>query len=277
DKISYVLVKTNMRIGVYEYNDKIKSVRFTEYVPKILNLDSNMTERLSSDYNRFTEYIDKLCQNPVPEEKDVYLLKGEKDSYIKMEIVKNGSDTMGIIIDVTDDILKRRQIEKQRDIDLLTGLYNRRGLESNLSELFKHPKKLGYGALIMIDADGLKEINDKYGHENGDIYLKKLAEAICSLCSAGNGIASRQGGDEFVLFIYNYINENELLDAIDTLKYIQNNTDVMLNDERSVPLRFSFGYSLTEGQSDYPLLMKDADKRMYANKKERKKYASNHF
>lgn len=62
----------------------------------------------------------------------------------------------------------------ERDIDSLTGLYNRRGLDIQLSKLFEEPEKLGYCAMVMVDADGLKIINDTYGHEKGDIYLKKL-------------------------------------------------------------------------------------------------------
>lgn len=273
DKISYILNKTNLNIGVYEYNENMKHVRFTEYIPKILSIDTEMAKRFASDYKLFKDHLDRLRNNPVDDEDGVFFLEGDTNHYIKIEEILRGSDTLGIVMDVTDEIVKLKKTEAERDIDLLTGLYNRRGLENNLSALFREPDKLGYGALIMIDADGLKEINDKYGHEKGDIYLKKISEVISSF-ARNSCICSRQGGDEFVLFLYNYPSETDLLDSIDTLKYIQNNSTAHLNSDLSVPLKFSFGYSMTKGKSDYQSLLKKADERMYASKSQRKKAAA---
>ncbi|MBQ9947478.1 MAG: GGDEF domain-containing protein, partial [Oscillospiraceae bacterium] len=192
------------------------------------------------------------------------------EHYVKLDELSEENETLGIIIDVTEETVKRLQIEAERDIDLLTGLYNRRGLENRLEELFSDPVQLDCGAMIMIDADGLKEINDKYGHDKGDIYLKKIAEMLGTIGSR-NSVTSREGGDEFVLFLYGYSDEKELLDDLDTLKYTQSNSSAQLGDDIIVPLNFSYGYSLTEGHSDYRSLMKDADERMYESKRERKK------
>ncbi len=270
DKISYILNKTNLNIGVYEYNNNMMHVRCTEHVPKLLALNKDWEKMLFSESALFKEYMDNLRQNPVPEEQNVYLMEGNSDRYLRLEEFSRGSDTLGIVIDVTDEFIKRRQLEAERDIDLLTGLYNRRGLEIRLSSLFATPEKLGYGALIMVDADGLKEINDKYGHDKGDIYLKKISEAI-STFARKSCISSRQGGDEFVLFIYGYDSENELLDNIDKLKYLQNNSTAFLDNELEVHLKFSFGYSLTKGETDYEGLLKAADEKMYESKAKRKK------
>ena len=173
-------------------------------------------------------------------------------------------------VDVTAEIRKRREIETERDVDLLTGLYNRRGLDRRLKELFKEPEKLGYSVMIMIDADGLKVTNDTYGHDKGDIYLKKIGKIIEEF-GTGKQVASRQGGDEFVLFLYHYDSEEELLKAIEELQYIQDNSSVELDENTSIPLRFSLGYSLTYESADILKLMKTADERMYANKLERRK------
>lgn len=85
-------------------------------------------------------------------------------------------------------------------MDALTGLYNRRGLDARLERLFAEPEKLGHYAVVMIDADGLKGINDTYGHDKGDEYLRKIADTINAF-DPGNSLAARQGGDEFVLFL----------------------------------------------------------------------------
>lgn len=270
EKISYILNRTNMHIGVYEYNEHMKNVRFTEYIPNILALDADKTRQLSSDYKLFKEHIDKLRENPLAGEEGIFLINGDREIYVKLEEVTQDSDTFGIVIDVTEEIVKRRQVEAERDIDVLTGLYNRRGLETHLSILFREPEKLGYGALIMLDADGLKEINDKYGHEKGDVYLKKIS-GILKNFGLKSCMAARQGGDEFVVFLYDYDSEHELINTIKTLEYVQHNSTVSLGDNLSLPLRFSFGYSMTKGERDYDKLLKQADEKMYANKRERKK------
>lgn len=272
-KMSYVLSKTNMYIGVYEYNKHMKKVRITEYIPRILCLNPEKAEELTSDYQTFHAFIEELRENPVPDEQGTFRLNGEKDHYVRLEEILENDTIFGVAIDVTEEIHKRRQIEAERDIDLLTGLYNRRGLETQLSLLFNEPEKLGYSAFIMIDADGLKGINDTYGHEKGDIYLKKIADIINNF-GMKESIAARQGGDEFVLFLYQYSGEEELLHTIKTLEYIQNHGTVHLGDNLNVPLRFSLGYSMTGEDADYEKRLKEADEKMYANKRERKKEAA---
>lgn len=165
--------------------------------------------------------------------------------------------------------LKRRKLERERDIDTLTGLYNRRGLDNRLEQLFTEPEKLGCSAIVMIDGDGLKKINDTYGHEKGDIYLKKIAQTIAGV-GTRDSVVSRQGGDEFVLFLYNYESEKELISAIESLEYAQNQELVELDEETKVPLRFSFGYCMVNAGDNYLELLGLADKKMYQNKLQRR-------
>ncbi len=163
-----------------------------------------------------------------------------------------------------------KKLELERDIDLLTGLYNRRGMDNRLTALFQEPEKLGCSAFIMIDADGLKEINDTYGNEKGDLYLKNIAHIINNFGSKCS-ITARQSGDEFILFLYGYDNERELIDTIRTLEHIQNHSTAQLDTDICTRLGFSFGYCVTKPDITYPELIKEADKKMYENKRERKK------
>lgn len=272
-KMSYVLSKTNLFMGIYEYNEYMKKVRYTEYVPKILDLNQYKIDYLASDYKLFAEHINKLKANPVSDEDGIFLIDAEKELYVRLEEITENNAIFGVLVDVSEEMAKRKQIEAERDIDALTGLYNRRGIDCMLASLFQKPDSLKHGALVMIDADGLKQINDKYGHDKGDIYLKKIGHIISSF-GLESCVASRQGGDEYVLFLYHYDSEEELLRTLETLRYIQNNSTVHLDDTISVPLRFSFGYCLTKGRSDYPAMLKEADEKMYANKLKRKSEVS---
>lgn len=73
--------------------------------------------------------------------------------------------------------LERRRIEHERDYDILTGLYNRQAFQRVCENLFAKPETLGHAALLMTDLDNLKTINDTYGHDWGDQYLRQTAAA----------------------------------------------------------------------------------------------------
>lgn len=266
-KMSYVLSKTGLYIGVYEYNQNMDRVRFTEYIPQIFCLDTEAMEELALDVNQFKKFMNELHREPVPDEQGVYRVK---EKYIKLgETVDNG-DVFGVAIDVTETVKKRREIETERDIDSLTGLYNRRGLDMRIGELFDKPDKRSHSAIIMIDADGLKSVNDTYGHEIGDIYIKKIAEIVGHF-GTKNSVASRQGGDEFVLYLYGYDSEKELMKTVETLETMQDNSILDIGNNQKIPVRFSFGYSLVKENKNYHRLLKEADEMMYQNKQMRRK------
>lgn len=268
-KISYVLSKTNMFIGVYEYRKGARLVHCTEYIPRIFSLELDEWRLLTSDYELFEQYIDKIRMRPFKEEQGVYILSDEPKQYVKLEEMEIGNEVFGVVIDVTEDIVKRRKIEAERDVDLLTGLYNRRGMETRVSRLLRNPEKLGYAALVMIDADGLKGINDNFGHEMGDAYLKKIGGVINNF-GIQSSLSARIGGDEFVLFLYDYEDKDELVNTIRTIEYIQGHSTARLNENLTVPLRFSFGYCMLKNGMSYEELLKTADERMYENKRKRK-------
>ena len=72
------------------------------------------------------------------------------------------------------------------------------------------------------------------------------------------------------MFLYHYGSEQELTDTVSLLTDLQNSRFASLNDQVRVPLRFSFGCSLTGQSADYKKRMKEADERMYENKRKRK-------
>lgn len=265
-KMSYVLDKANMYIGVYEYNRHMKRVRFTRHVPRILCLEPEESDKLSSDCALFQSLITALRSDPVDGETNIFSLK---DRYVKLEEINKDDEILGVVIDVTEEVKRRRQIEAERDYDPLTGLFNRRGLEIRLSALLGEPETLGCYAVIMIDADNLKTINDTYGHDAGDVYLKEIA-ALFKDFGPKSCVSARLGGDEFLLFLYRYGSEQELTDTVALLSDLQNNSFADLNGQVRVPLQFSYGASLTDQPADYETLTKEADEKMYENKRERK-------
>ena len=266
-KMSYALSKTNIRMGTYEYSNQSNKVQYTECIPEIFSIDKEQMGILSSNRDLFIRFLDDIKNNLVRNEEGVYKYK---DLYVRIEEITSIGEVFGVVVDVTAQMNRRKEIEKERDIDVLTGLYNRRGIDKRFERLFEYPEKLGYSAIIMIDADGLKSINDTYGHDKGDIYLQKIANVINNF-GIKRSVASRQGGDEYVLFLYGYDSEDELLGEIEKLRSIQSHNTAHLNKEIEVPIRFSMGYCMVNNCTDYHKLIKEADKKMYQDKLERKK------
>lgn len=116
---------------------------------------------------------------------------------------KRGKTVSTVVIcsNVTENRLIIKRLEREAGIDALTGLINRRTMERALEEY----DRLRYYPLsvIMADLNFLKTVNDTFGHQQGDLYLRAAAEILISSCPPNAHIA-RTGGDEFMMLIPNY-------------------------------------------------------------------------
>ena len=105
------------------------------------------------------------------------------------------------IIDVTEKKQYQKKIEQQANNDFLTGLYNRMCCERDLLRIVDEAKECGgKGAVIYLDLDDFKHINDGLGHQYGDVLLKAISNSLQRI----NGIENtcyRMGGDEFVILV----------------------------------------------------------------------------
>jgi diguanylate cyclase (GGDEF)-like protein len=159
------------------------------------------------------------------------------------------------------------ELYKKATRDTLTGLYNRGAFydffRQYINKAQTENKKF---AILVMDMDGLKPINDTYGHQIGDKVLIEFANRIKN-CTT-NGIVSRIGGDEFYILLNN-IKENTIED------YINHIDCCMKHPLRLEKYEVSFGASV--GYSVYPdcnedihTLIEKADSMMYENKKKKK-------
>jgi len=100
--------------------------------------------------------------------------------------------------------LRTKELQDLSEHDALTGLYNRRKLNELLVSYWQNPvKSLGSLSVIMIDIDHFKLYNDTFGHLNGDICLKNVADIIKSKLKRNSDIAFRYGGEEFLILLPN--------------------------------------------------------------------------
>ena len=137
-------------------------------------------------------------------------------------------------------VAERSRIEHERDYDALTGLYSRQAFFRVCGELFEKPNTLRHAALMMTDLDNLKTINDTYGHDWGDVYLRQTAHSLQQGSPSGTVVA-RLSGDEFLLLFYGYETREALRTDIKKLEENFAQNSATLPDGKRLCIRMSGG------------------------------------
>lgn len=115
----------------------------------------------------------------------------------------------GIITDITERIAAENKITFMAYHDALTGVANRRLLMEHLAQELTKPCG-HYSALLYIDLDNFKQVNDHYGHTVGDLLLCEVSDVLSEYTQDKEDLVARMGGDEFILFLSN-LGENSAL------------------------------------------------------------------
>ena len=271
-KLSLVFQNVDIPVAVYEYNQDMKRVLATNKIGEILLLSGEELRRVLSDREIFSKKIQEICTCPYGQEKDIYRIgqPGELQHYVKIKSYEENGKTLGIVVGMTEEIVEKQQIEQERDVDLLTSLLSRRAFFRKIDELLSKPGELKTAVLLMTDLDGLKPVNDQWGHEYGDQMLKAAAGLLLN-CDVPNKLAARLSGDEFVLFIYGAGSQKELEEYLARLHARMQDTALDLPDGKSVKVSLSGGYVFyPECPGNSRELLKLADDTMYRVKKSTK-------
>ena len=120
--------------------------------------------------------------------------------WLRMICEPMGDDIATTFVDVTDTKEKEKKMESIATSDPLTGVLNRRGFETQAAERLSASNDDATGALLFIDLDDFKQINDEYGHEVGDQLLCIAAQRLQKSLRSCD-IIGRPGGDEFVALV----------------------------------------------------------------------------
>lgn len=108
------------------------------------------------------------------------------------------------IVDSTKKNAKiNENLEKIANLDALTGLFNRRYLETDIENRWKYPIKIsGQAAIFMLDIDNFKQYNDRFGHQMGDECLRRVSVVFKNTFQRHSGYAIRYGGEEFLAIVF---------------------------------------------------------------------------
>ncbi len=173
------------------------------------------------------------------------------------------------------DITERKAIEERlrhlADHDPLTGLHNRRLLERELARQVSRCRRFDeHAALLVLDLDGFKAVNDTYGHKTGDDLLKAVAEEL-ERRLRGTDLVARLGGDEFAVLLSNV--EPDAAHAVaEDLRRLVAACTIKVGESR-VSLTVSIGVAMIDQNvaGDESVLI-EADRAMYAAKEQGREF-----
>jgi diguanylate cyclase (GGDEF)-like protein len=187
-------------------------------------------------------------------------------------VMRLAAEVDALAAQLQDSRARILDLEARVDVDPLTDVLNRRGFERELRRSLAYVKRYGTSAaLIYIDLDGFKPVNDRHGHGAGDVVLKAVAAALTRNVRASDVVA-RIGGDEFAVLLWNVDGANAAAKA-GALEAAVYGTPVRWSASTLV-VGASAGVALL-GALDTPAdVIARADAAMYARKDERKGVSS---
>jgi len=160
------------------------------------------------------------------------------------------------------------ELEARADIDPMLDILNRRGFERELKRSIAYMKRYGtQAALMFIDLDGFKAVNDRHGHGTGDALLKAVARELVARVRASD-VVGRLGGDEFGVVIW-WVDEADALAKARELERLIERVGVM-HGQAQAQVTASVGAAPLLADATAAEIIAVADQAMYARKKEKK-------
>ena len=269
-RFSRIINMASIDLAGFEINRKENTVYFTGKFAELFGLAKESFFDVTS-IEMFEELMKKLKEHELDREKQnqkeneiIYLIPDEKPRYIRLTLNDTGDYCSGLVENITDMMMEKEQIEYERDHDQLTGLLNRRAFYRIIKNLFWQGKStLKIAALVMIDLDGLKHVNDTYGHEFGDKYIQSAADVFMESVPDGT-VVSRPGGDEFYILFYGYESKVEIEEKLYQLQKDIKYQQIILPGGEPFPLHLSAGVAwYPQDTTDSKLFMQYADFAMY--------------
>jgi diguanylate cyclase (GGDEF)-like protein len=160
------------------------------------------------------------------------------------------------------------ELEAHADSDALTGVMNRRGFERELKRAASYVQRYGgNAALVYLDLDGFKPVNDRYGHAAGDAVLTAVAATLVASVRASDLVA-RIGGDEFAVLLWN-LSPQDARNKSQALERAVAETTVRWGARR-LAVGATAGVAEFLQDRDVAGVLARADAAMYARKRKRK-------
>jgi len=286
----YKNLLNNLSDGVYFVDPQRKITFWNDGAEKITGYSRDMVENRYC-HDNILNHIDQdgnpLCNSGCPlaacladgqpRESSLYLLnKAGHRIPIRMRVAPIYDQTNTIIGAVesfnpdNEFAELRQQYADLREVsrtDPLTGISNRWHMEGRLKSIFvEYPDNHPIAALVFVDIDQFKEINDRFGHETGDRALGLVASTLYANIRKTD-LVGRWGGDEFLLILYDVASDEELTSLVEKMRMLVEHSNLDFEGER-LRITISCGATRFEDGDTAESILRRCDELMYKSKKE---------
>lgn len=282
-KISSILEHANVLIGVFEYEETNESVFCSRSIFEMMGwaepeepycymssgeFQKRMEEAIRNTKKDGVNYLFHINVSPASDDTGEAGVSGgpaafSRGRWVRLILDKQEPGTiLGVLSDVTSDVEEKEKLERERNYDLLTNLYNRRAFREQLVVAMADGG-IQTAAVAMWDLDNLKYINDTYGHDEGDRYIVLFASCLKRLEKEG-AIVSRYSGDEFVTLIYGSGGKEEIRHRVTGFMQFLQTVSLEMKGGYQIPIRVSGGMAwYPDDAVDFDTLLNYADFAMY--------------
>lgn len=219
------------RLGVWEYNLACHTLVWTDVVYDIFELPRGSAldrNEILNCYPQSSRKTLEMLRSRAIEERSGFSLDAEITTmkgrlrWIRITATVECDDGAAVRIfgmkqDITEEKIISDQMRYLAEFDVMTGLCNRSRFQSRLSDLGGCDADLNpIGALLLVDLDGFKQVNDTYGHALGDECLKEVALRLRNACR-GAELVARIGGDEFGILLGAHLDQRAIEELAGTI------------------------------------------------------------
>lgn len=276
-KKQYIWLLSQLDLFIYEYSVPYDELRLSDSCAELLQLPPHI-------YN-FTDVLNNTKDKRLKQSLDIIRASMDDDGgeINRVNITaKDGTkgvytvrrkhfygerqeklSVMGVFIDVTADAEQEDELRVRAEIDGLTQVYNSATSRSMIKQELAAPKDKGYGALLVLDVDKFKHVNDNYGHQTGDKALQFLAKTLKS-CVREEDIVGRLGGDEFCVFLRRVSSKDIVVSTCQKLNLAM--ASQLTEQMVGCPITISIGGAMAHPGDELDDLYKRADGQLYVVK-----------
>lgn len=268
NRISVIIEMSGIPLAAYEYEHGTENVFATSGIGKLLDIPKAKVADLCRSVRQFDQYIGGITKNPVEGETDVYQINDVK--YIRIHMSESSAGKLGVITDVTADIKEKNRMRYENTHDPLTELYKYQHFQYLAERTLQKMPPGNISAIVMMDLDYFKGINDTFGHDAGDRYLQCFASAMRAM-PPEHFLTARRSGDEFCMMIHNCTDRHEVTAYLDTFYETLRKCPFAISDTQSKTISASAGFVCTsDPQADIAELLSRADEALYDTKNREK-------
>ena len=195
--------------------------------------------------------------------------------WLKINTYESDKYIIGVITDISEQILERKRLEYERSHDALTGIINRRTFLLKTEEILGNCKN---AVVALWDIKNIKFINNKYGHENGDKLIKAATRVLDSVSNDSHTITARLSGDEFVTIFFGEKDVSFYKNEVKNLYELLSNVVVETPDGTEIKIEAAVGTACYPFDApDIKGLLRCTDSTLLNNKNENGRHSDGIF